>query len=162
MFTKLFFHDGWQWRWILITLAMAIGCAEPAGPVSESDSGDEQRSAPNSATATEALPSTPSRQAVGSTAENIIVSDGPITVENGQVTFDRPQVTEQVEREIYQALSHHRNLAREIESQSPGGTRGSQHSRQAYEFAVKSYMSQYQLTEATIASILKKGDDQGW
>jgi hypothetical protein len=159
MFTKQLSRASWRSQSVIITLALAIGCAEPVTSVSESHSGDEHLSQPNVTMETsETSPSIPTNHSAG----NLLVVDSPVTVENGQVTFGPPKVTEQVEREVYQTLNYHRNLAREIETQSPGGNRGSQHSRQAYDFAVKSYMSQYQLSEANMASILQKGEDQGW
>lgn len=85
-----------------------------------------------------------------------------VTVEEGKVTIGRPQVTEEVERQIYKTLNYHRTVVREIEKRVPGGNSGSEHSRQSYELGVKSYMVQYGLSEADIEAILRKGDEQGW
>jgi hypothetical protein len=95
-------------------------------------------------------------------AANVIISDQAITVENGKVTYGRPMVTADVERQIYQSLSHFRNVAQEIEKHVPGGNRGSQQSRQDYDRAKRSFMQRYGLSEGDIDAILKKGDRQGW
>lgn len=98
----------------------------------------------------------------GQATGNLIVSNGIINVENGTVTLGPPKVTPEVEREIYKALTFHRNIAEEIERQVPGGNRGSQQSRADYDLILRGYMVRYSLSEAEIKAILKKGDDEGW
>jgi hypothetical protein len=94
--------------------------------------------------------------------DSVIRPDDIVIVENGQVTIGPPKVTEEVEKKVYKTLSFHRNVANEIEANVPGGNAGSHQSRQDYDFAVKNYKSLYQLSDADIAAILKKGDEQGW
>lgn len=93
---------------------------------------------------------------------NVIVSDGPITIENGKITYGRPVVTEEVEKEIYKSLSFFRNLARSIEEKNPGGNRGSRQSWDDYEMARKAFVFKYGISDADMDSILKRGDDQEW
>ncbi len=93
---------------------------------------------------------------------NVIRSEGAITVENGVVTYGAPKLTEDVEKQIYKTLSYYHNLASEIEANVPGGNRGSQQTRQDYELSKKSFMVRYQLSDADIGAILRKGDEQGW
>jgi hypothetical protein len=96
------------------------------------------------------------------TSNNVIVSDGPITIENGKVTFGHPQVTEEVERQIYKSLSYFRNLANAIEKKVPGGNAGSRQSREDYNVAATVFKSRYSLSDADLDDILRKGDKQGW
>jgi len=92
----------------------------------------------------------------------VIVSDGPITVRDGQVTYGRPAVTEDVEKEICRALSDQRDLARSIEGKVPGGNRGSRQCRETYALLEKGYMTRYGLSKGDINAILSKGDQHGW
>ena len=134
-------------------LATLVGCGNPTA--NPQPSGEASKPA---ATATEASPSRPASINPGQT----IISDGPITVENGQVTYGPPKVNGDVEKQIYKTLSYHRNLANEIEQKVPGGNQGSRQSRQDYERSAKLFMVQYKLSETDLAAILKKGDEQGW
>ena len=95
-------------------------------------------------------------------AGRVIVSDGPITIENGKVTYGRPEVTEEVERQIHKTLSYYRNLAEAIERKVPGGNRGRRQTREDYETSAKIFMAKYGISRSEINAIVKKGDDQGW
>jgi hypothetical protein len=91
-----------------------------------------------------------------------IVSNGAITVLDGKVTYGKPKVDEEVEKQIHKTLSYHRNLANSIESKVPGGTNGSRQSREEFATLKKLFMGQYELSSTEIDAILEKGDKLGW
>lgn len=137
----------------IVALALTVGCETSARQ--PQPGGKVQRKAD------------PTNQAHSNTEGSrdtgkVIISNGPITVEDGKVTYGPPKVTAEVEKEIYRSLSYYRNLANAIEQKVPGGNRGSQQTRQDYDIAAKSFMVRYGISEADIESILKKGDAQGW
>lgn len=91
-----------------------------------------------------------------------IVSDGPITIENGKVTYGDPELTEQKEKEIYKALQHRLNMAEQIEKRNPGGNAASRSMRDELRLLKQSFMNRYKLAESDIARIMKKGKAEGW
>jgi hypothetical protein len=101
--------------------------------------------------------------AVSPTSKNNeqIISDGQITVVNGQVTEGRPVVTEDVEKEIYKSLNHRRKMMTAIKEKS-GSSRGFQQMQDEFNQLTKMFMTRYGLNNAEIDQILKKGDSGNW
>ena len=95
----------------------------------------------------------------GSNSE--VVSDGSITVSNGQVTEGRPEVSEEVEKEVYKSLNHRRKMMTAIKEKS-GSSAGFQQMQDEFNLLSKGFMSRYGLSEAEIAKILEKGDSANW
>lgn len=96
-----------------------------------------------------------------SKSKNQIISDSQITVENGKITEGRPVVTEDVEKEIYKSLNHRRKMMAAIKEKS-GSSRGLQQMQDELSLLSKMFMSKYELSEAEISQILKKGDSGNW
>lgn len=136
-----------------VALGLATGCDGP-----QEQLGPAGNTQPQPGAARRIRPDTQPKQNTGQQ----IVSDGIVTVEDGKVTYGRPQMTEEVERQIYKSLSHRRNLARAIEEKVPGGNRGSQQIRQEYDLLLKGHMVRYGISQGDIDSIMRKGDEQGW
>lgn len=91
-----------------------------------------------------------------------IVSEGPITVENGKVTFGRREVTEEVEKEIFLSLNQRLKMAQAIEKNKPNGTLASQNLRSEHDLLRKSFMMRYDLSSSQIDAIMNKGRENRW
>jgi len=102
------------------------------------------------------------RSAAAEPNENVIVSDGSVTIRDGEVTYGPPPFTEDDERKIYKSLSYHLNLAEAIERRVPGGNNGSRQSRETHALALRMFKAQYGLTDAEIQAIMQKGRANGW
>lgn len=83
------------------------------------------------------------------------------TTSNRQVTLGRPDVTEEIEKEIYRSLNHRRKMMAAIAEKS-GSSRGYQQMQEELGLLTKGFMSRYGLSEAEIAGILAKGDAGSW
>jgi hypothetical protein len=88
-------------------------------------------------------------------------SGDAINVENGQITEGRPDVTEDVEKEIYKSLNHRRKMMAAIKEKS-GSSSGLQQMQDELNLLTKMFMGKYGLSEAEIGEILKKGDSGNW
>ena len=130
---------------------LLAGCKPPRAAKSNSGDNGDKEAAQNEEDQSTRLPP-------GTT----IVSDGPITIENGKVTYGEPELTEQKEKEIYKALQHRLNMAEQIEKQNPGGNAASRSMRDEYRLIKQGFMNRYKLNESDIARIIKKGKAEGW
>ena len=88
-----------------------------------------------------------------------IVTDKAVTVRDGQVNYGDPVVDESVEKKIYRNVSQKRKLLAVLEK---NGAPGAQQIREENELMIRVYKARYQLTEAQIEAILKKGKALGW
>ena len=84
-----------------------------------------------------------------------------LTVKDGKISAGRPEVTEDVEREIYKSLNHRRKMIASIKRNS-GPNRGIQQMQDELDLLTRGFMSRYSLTQAEIDEILKKGDANAW
>ena len=90
-----------------------------------------------------------------------IVSDGAVSVANGQITEGRAVVSDDVEKEIYKSLNHRRKMIAAIQAKS-GSSAGLQQMQDELNLLTKGFMSRYGLSESEIAEILSKGDSNNW
>lgn len=93
--------------------------------------------------------------------KNVIVSDGPITIRDGKVTFGKPELTEQDKKSIYKALSHRKRMAAAIRKNG-GNQRGIQQMEDEFNLLAKGYMLRFDLSRAELDKILETGENEGW
>ena len=140
----------------VLLLASTAGCQPPNSAKSNVDTNK------NSQNNNQEKKGTDGKTAGNLEQGNVIVSDGPITVENGKVTFGKPEVTESVEKEIYKSLVFRLNMAEQIEKRNPGGNSASRNMRQEHQTIKQSFMTRYELSESDIHGIMEKGEKEGW
>ena len=135
---------------------MSIGCQPPTTGNPENSNDEQVTPGQNDQQGNS------KRESANQSNGKVITSDGPITVENGKVTFGRPEVTEQVEKDIYKSLAYRLNMAEQIEKRNPGGNQASRNMREEYQTIKKGHMGRYGLSESDITRIMKKGESKGW
>lgn len=90
-----------------------------------------------------------------------ITSEGAVTIRNGKVTLGQPQLTEEVEKEVFKSLNYRRKMIASI-NQNSGSIRGMQQMQEELALLTRGFMSRYGLSQAEIDEILKKGEANGW
>lgn len=79
----------------------------------------------------------------------------------GLVIEGQPKLTEDVEKEIYKSLNYRRKMIKSIR-EGAGSVRGIQQMQDELDLLTKGFMGRYNLNQAEIDRILKKGESQNW